>query len=68
MNHGTVKWYNESKGYGFISPKDGGTDVFVHHSAICGRMGNKTLAEGQRVSFELERAPKGRSAANVTAL
>ena len=62
---GTVKWFNESKGFGFISPSDGSSDVFVHFSAIQGG-GFKTLAEGQAVSFEVENGPKGPQATNVT--
>lgn len=65
MATGTVKWFNESKGYGFIVPSDGGKDVFVHFSAIVGS-GYKTLAEGQTVSFEVEQGPKGPQAAQVT--
>ena len=65
MNKGTVKWFNESKGFGFITPADGGNDVFVHFSSIQGD-GFKTLAEGQAVSFELQQGPKGPQAANVT--
>jgi CspA family cold shock protein len=61
---GTVKWFNEAKGYGFITPQDGSKDVFVHHSAIQGG-GFKSLAEGQKVTFEIERGPKGPSAARV---
>jgi CspA family cold shock protein len=55
---GTVKWFNATKGYGFITPVEGGKDVFVHHSAIEGT-GYKELSEGQRVEFESEQAPKG---------
>jgi cold shock protein len=64
MATGTVKWFNESKGFGFISPEDGTDDVFVHFSAIQGG-GFKTLAEGQKVDFSVERGPKGLQAANV---
>ncbi|BAU47521.1 cold-shock protein [Sulfurifustis variabilis] len=64
MITGTVKWFNDAKGFGFITPSDGGKDVFVHHSAITGT-GFKSLAEGQKVSFELEQTPKGPAAANV---
>ncbi|MDY6978820.1 cold-shock protein [Thiohalophilus sp.] len=66
MTNGTVKWFNESKGFGFITPEDGGKDVFVHFSAIVGD-GFRTLAEGQQVSFEVEQGPKGPQAARVTA-
>lgn len=66
MATGTVKWFNESKGYGFIAQDDGGKDVFVHFSAIQSS-GFKTLAEGQKVSFEVEQGPKGPQARNVLA-
>ena len=64
MATGTVKWFNESKGFGFITQADGGDDVFVHFSAIQGS-GFKTLAEGQNVTFEAEKGPKGLQASNV---
>jgi CspA family cold shock protein len=64
MTTGTVKWFNESKGFGFIAPADGSDDVFVHFSAIQGN-GFKTLAEGQKVEFEIEQGPKGLQAAKV---
>ena len=67
MANGTVKWFSDEKGYGFITPDDGGKDLFVHHSAIAGR-GFKTLAEGAKVSYETEQGPKGPSAANVMVL
>lgn len=65
MLTGTVKWFNQTKGFGFITPSDGSEDVFVHHTAIQGT-GFKTLAEGQTVSFEVETGPKGRKATQVT--
>ena len=66
MARGTVKWFNESKGFGFISNDEGGDDIFVHFSAIQGS-GFKTLTEGQQVSFEVTKGPKGLQASNVTA-
>lgn len=64
MATGTVKWFNDAKGFGFITPSDGSKDVFVHHSAVQGS-GFKSLAEGQQVSYDVEQGPKGPSAANV---
>jgi len=64
MVTGTVKWFNDSKGFGFIAPSDGSADVFVHFSAIEGS-GFKTLVEGQAVEFEVENGPKGLQAAKV---
>ena len=65
MATGTVKWFNESKGFGFITPSDGGKDVFVHFSAIQGD-GFRTLKEGQSVTFEIEDGAKGPQATQVT--
>jgi cold shock protein len=67
MATGTVKWFSDSKGYGFISQADGGDDVFVHFSAISGD-GFKTLAEGTKVEYEVEQGPKGPQARSVTVL
>lgn len=63
---GTVKWFNDQKGYGFIQPEDGGNDVFVHISAV-NKAGMQTLAEGQKVAFDLQKDPKSgkNSAANL---
>jgi len=65
MANGTVKWFNEGKGFGFISPEDGGKDVFVHFSAIQAE-GFKVLAEGQAVTYNVEDGPKGPQATMVT--
>ena len=67
MAEGTVKWFNDSKGFGFITPGEGEKDCFVHYSAIQGD-GFKSLAEGDRVQFEIGEGPKGPAAENVTRL
>ena len=65
MASGTVKWFNDAKGYGFIAPEDGSKDVFVHHSSIEGQ-GFKSLTEGAKVEFEVAEGQKGPEARNVT--
>ncbi len=66
MATGTVKWFNDSKGFGFITPENGGNDLFAHFSAIQGS-GFKTLTEGQRVSFDITNGPKVQQASNIRA-
>jgi CspA family cold shock protein len=66
MTQGTVKWFNDSKGFGFITAEDN-SDVFVHHTSIQG-VGFKSLAEGDKVSFDIEQGPKGPKAVNVVKL
>ena len=67
MAQGTIKWFSDQKGYGFITPEGGKKDVFVHFSALQGE-GFKTLAEGEQVSFEITNGPKGEQATNVVKL
>ncbi|HWG85350.1 MAG TPA: cold-shock protein [Deinococcales bacterium] len=67
MAEGVVKWFNGEKGFGFITPEDGGKDLFVHFSGIAGN-GYKNLEEGQRVSYEAGQGPKGPQASNVTVI
>lgn len=64
MSTGKVKWFNDSKGFGFICPDDGGDDLFAHHTAIQGT-GFKSLQENQQVSFDVVNGPKGKQAANI---
>ena len=64
MANGTVKWFNDSKGYGFIAPEEGGKDLFVHHTSIAGE-GFKSLVEGARVEYEQREGSKGPEATNV---
>ncbi|MBM5573279.1 MULTISPECIES: cold-shock protein [Deefgea] len=64
MAQGTVKWFNDSKGFGFITPDEGGEDLFAHFSQINSK-GFKTLAEGQKVSFDVTTGPKGKQASNI---
>jgi len=64
MASGTVKWFNDAKGFGFVTPEDGGKDLFAHFSAIQ-QPGFKSLQEGQRVTFDVTTGPKGQQAANI---
>lgn len=64
MAKGTVKWFNDSKGFGFITPDDGSEELFAHFSAI-NMSGFKTLKEGQKINFEVAQGPKGKQAANI---
>lgn len=65
MRSGTVKWFNDAKGYGFIAPEDGSSEVFVHYSAI-NSQGFRSLQEGQKVTFEVVKGPKGEQASAVS--
>jgi len=65
MDNGTVKWFNDSKGFGFITPDAGGDDLFAHFSEVRGD-GFKTLAENQKVTYQATRGPKGMQASNIT--
>ena len=66
MANGTVKWFNEAKGFGFITPEESGPDLFVHHTGIVGE-GFKSLTEGQSVTFDVQKGQKGPQAVNVVA-
>lgn len=68
MATGTVKWFNDAKGFGFITPDEGGEDLFAHFSAIKNGGGYKSLAENQRVQFDVTVGPKGKQAANIQAI
>ncbi len=65
MPQGTVKWFSEEKGYGFISPDEGGEDLFVHHTGIAGEEGYKSLEEGEKVTYEAAQGRRGMQAENV---
>ena len=65
---GTVKWFSQDKGFGFIAPDNGGKDLFAHHSEIKNNGGFRTLAEGAQVEFEVKQGPKGLQAANIRSL
>ncbi|WP_073983779.1 cold-shock protein [Actinomyces bouchesdurhonensis] len=65
MATGTIKWFNDAKGFGFITPDDGSGDVFVHYSHIVGQSGRRTLADGEKVEYEAIEGPKGLQAKNV---
>ncbi|MDR5171115.1 cold-shock protein [Methylobacillus flagellatus] len=65
MATGVVKWFNDSKGFGFITPDEGGSDLFAHFSAIVNEGGYKSLTENQRVSFDVTDGPKGKQASNI---
>lgn len=66
MATGTVKWFNDAKGFGFVTPDDGSTDIFAHYSAI-NMSGFKSLQEGQKVVFDIVQGPKGKQASNIHA-
>jgi len=68
LQNGIVKWFDDGKGFGFITPADGGKDLFAHHSEIRNGGGFRTLAEGAQVEFEVKQGPKGLQAANIRAL